>query len=168
MIMIMWVKQRKLMHAILFILSGMLIPVMALAQTPSGGGVDAITMLVNLSKTYPDLISMITGACFIIGMVLALRGVYYLRAYGELRTMTQSQTTMRTPITLFIVAAVFMYLPNAFQTLITTSFGYDSPMAYDQASSSIDPVILKALVGLVQLIGLIAFVRGWLVLVAHA
>jgi intracellular multiplication protein IcmC len=167
MIMIMWLKRRKMMQAILFIISGMIIPLEALAQTQSGG-VDAITMLVNLSKTYPDLISMITGACFIIGMILALRGVYYLRAYGELRTMTQSQTTMRTPITLFIVAAVFMYLPNAFQTLITTSFGYDSPMAYDQASSSIDPVILKALVGLVQLIGLIAFVRGWLVLVAHA
>jgi len=168
------VLRLKLMPTILIIVSILLVPGLAFAQpapptpTAPSGGMDAITMLVNLSRTYPDIISLITGACFLIGFILALQGVYYLRAYGDLRTMTASQTSMRTPITLFIVAAIFMYIPNAFQTLITTAFGYDSPLSYDQTSSSIDPIILKALVGIVQIIGLLAFVKGWMILVAHA
>jgi intracellular multiplication protein IcmC len=160
--------------AILVIVGSLILPTLAYAQsapstsTGQSGGMDAITMLINLSRTYPDIISMLTGGCFVIGFVLALQGVYYLRAYGDLRTMTSSQTSLRTPVTLFIVSAVFMYIPNAFHTLITTAFGYSSPLQYDQSSSSIDPVILKALVGLIQVIGLIAFIRGWMVLVAHA
>ena len=137
-----------------------------LAQAASG--VDAIQMLTNLSRSYPALWFMLTGACYVIGFAFAMRGVYYLKQYGEMRTMMASNTSLKTPIAFFIVAAVLIYTPAGFHILSRTVFGYSSPLAYSDVTSGMNPVVLGAITGLVSIIGLIAFIRGWLILVANA
>lgn len=141
----------------------MLLPQVAMAQAT-----DAIQMLINLSNIYPNIWKMVTAFCYVAGFSLALRGVYHLKAYGELRTMMSTQTSLKTPIVFFIVAAVMMFIPTAFSIASSTVFGYGSPLSYTQIDSSLDPAMLKALVGLVNIVGLISFVRGWFILVAHA
>lgn len=141
-----------------------LFPEMAQAQS----GVDALQMLTNLSKTYPALWQMLTGACYLIGFGLAVRGVYYLKAYGEMRTMMASNTSLKTPVIFFIVASVLIYIPTGFQIVSQTVFGYSSPLTYSNVTSGMNPIVLNAIAGLVSLIGLLAFIRGWLMLVAHA
>lgn len=137
------------------------------AQTAGGGGTDALQMLVNLSKTYPALWKMITGLSYLIGFSLAMRSIYHLKIYGELRTMMSTQTSLKTPVTLMLVAVVLMFIPTAFKMLNLTAFGYGSPLSYEDVSSTMNPVMLKAVAGIVQLVGLIAFIRGWMHLVGH-
>ncbi len=156
------------------------IPVLSYAQqnnppSPGGGtqqgaalGLDAITMLVNLSKSFPALWNLVTGGCYVIGMSLAIRAIYYLKVYGELRTMMSTQSSLKVPVTYMLVACVFLFIPTAFQTLTMTFFGTTSPLGYEQVNSTINPVILAALGGFVQLLGLVSFVRGWLQLVENA
>jgi intracellular multiplication protein IcmC len=154
------------MHKVGLILLLVLLPEVAMAQ--STVATDAIQMLINLSNVYPNLWRMITAFCYVAGFSLALRGVYHLKAYGELRTMMATQTSLKTPIIFFIVAAVLMFIPTGFSMATSTVFGYGSPLKYTDINSTIDPNVLRAIVGLVNLVGLISFIRGWFILVAHA
>ena len=129
---------------------------------------DAIQMLIRFSNSYPAIWGMLTGVCYIIGFCLSLKAVYSLKIYGDMRTMTSTQTSIMGPLTMFIVAAVLIFIPSAFHVLNYTVFGYNSPLSYTQAQTTINPVVIKALVGIVQIVGLIAFIRGWLILSAHA
>lgn len=147
-------------------------PALSYAQSPPSPvqpGLDALNMMVNLSKSYPFLWLMITGMCYIIGMVLAIRAVYYLKVYGELRTMTSTSSSMKVPLTYIISACVFLFIPTAFSTLTMTVFGQSSPIGWENVQSgSINPIVLKAVGGFVELLGLVSFVRGWMMLVANA
>jgi intracellular multiplication protein IcmC len=139
-------------------------------NNPSGAaaGLDALTMLINLSKSYPYLTMMATGACYVIGMSLAIRAIYYLKVYGELRTMMSTQSSLKIPVTYIVASAVFLFIPTAISVFDVTVFGTSSPIGYDATSSSINPIILKAVGGFVQLLGIVSFIRGWLMLVANA
>ena len=135
---------------------------------PASSGVDATQMLINLNTHLPAVFRLISAFSYVLGFIMAVRGVYYLKLYGELRTMTASQTSLRTPVTYLIAAAALMFMPTVIHIFIKTSFGYDSPLRYDQINSTINPILLQALVGIVQLVGFIAFIRGWLILIANA
>ncbi len=139
----------------------------AFAAPSSGGASDALQMLVNISNTYPAIWKMLIGLCYLAGFILAMRAVYQLKAYGELRTMMSSQTNLKVPLVMLLVAMVFIYLPTAFYSILKTGFGYNSPLAYTQSTASIDPIFLKAIVGTIQLVGVVAFIRGWFHLIAN-
>lgn len=129
---------------------------------------NAIRMLENLSTAYPALTKMITGFCYLVGFIFIIRGVFYLKMYGELRTMMSSQTSVKIPITLLLVGSLFIFLPSTYVNISISFFGSSSVLSYDKVQTSMNPALLKALVGLVQIIGLISFIRGWMILVAHA
>jgi intracellular multiplication protein IcmC len=140
----------------------------AAANSSTQPGLDALNMMINLSKSYPALWEMVTGLCYVMGMILVLRAVYYLKVYGELRTMTATSSSLKIPITYFVAGCVFLFIPTAFQTLQMTTFGTTSVLRYDQVNTSINPIVLKAVGGFVELLGLVSFVRGWMMLVAQA
>lgn len=159
----------------LSVLAGLLFfPAIVLAQvTPpsppsTGTTMDALSMLANLSKSYPAITFFVTGGCYIVGMMLAIRAIYYLKVYGELRTMMSTQSSLKIPMTYILTSAVFLFIPTAFQTMTMTIFGTSSALGYDQVNSSINPIVMQAVGGFVQLLGLVSFVRGWLIIVANA
>ncbi len=158
-----------------FLIALILFSPTVLAQTTfsSGGGnaattMDALTMLANLSRSFPALTLMATALCYVIGMGLAIRAIYYLKVYGELRTMMSTQSSLKVPMTYIVTSAVFLFLPTAFQTMTMTLFGTSSMLGWENANTSINPIVLKAIGGFVQLLGFVAFIRGWLILVANA
>jgi intracellular multiplication protein IcmC len=134
----------------------------------AASAVDAIQMLINLSRTYPALWFMLTGAGYVIGFAFAMRGVYYLKQYGEMRTMMASNTSLKTPIIFFIVSGILIYMPSGFRVISRTVFGYSSPLVYSDVTAGMNPVVLGAITGLVSIIGLIAFIRGWLIMAKNA
>ncbi|HEV2613411.1 MAG TPA: hypothetical protein VGV92_01750 [Gammaproteobacteria bacterium] len=125
-------------------------------------------MLVHLSNSFPSLWLMITALSWVIGIVLVLRGVAYLKIYGELRTMTATQSSLKIPIVFIGVGCVFLFIPTAFQTMAMTAFGTSSPLGWQSMNTSINPIVLRAIGGFVQLLGLVSFIRGWMMLVANA
>jgi len=153
-----------------------LFPTLLLAQSapPSAAGgnaattMDALSMLANLSKSYPALTFMVTGLCYVIGMSLMIRAIYYLKVYGELRTMMSTQSSLKIPMTYMVAGAVFLFIPTAFQTMTMTIFGTSSMLGYENIDSSINPIVLRAVGGFVQLLGFVSFIRGWMILVANA
>lgn len=129
---------------------------------------DAVTILENLSSAYPAITALITAFCYLVGFAFIMRGVFYLKMYGELRTMMSSQTSVRIPLTLIFVGSMLIFIPGTYDTISLSFFGSTSVLRYDQVTTSMNPLLLKGIVGAIQIIGIISFVKGWMILVANA
>jgi len=129
-------------------------------------------IIINLGNSIGSLHSLVVGITFVIGMMFIFRALYHLKIYGELRTMMASQTGLKEPMAYIFVGAVFLWLPTGFSMVMQTTFGYDNPLAYSEwqgsFANSISGPSGTAFLRLIQFVGLIAFVRGWMTLVKLA
>lgn len=129
--------------------------------------VDVAQMLVNLSDSYGPIMKMLTGGAYVIGGAFIFMALYELREYGESRTMMSNNAALKGPLVHLITAAVFIYLPTALDTITMTAFGNTgSPLSYSsaQGDSVIPSDVIYSVLRLVQIVGLVAFIRGWLIL----
>ena len=125
--------------------------------------IDVQTALVNLSQSYPEIIKLVSVFAFVAGMMMILGGLYKLKIYGELRTMMASQTNLKEPLAVMCAGAMLIYLPTAFDTTMMTIFGHAqfSPLSYITDMTPNWTQSFRAVLGLVQIIGMISFIRGW-------
>ncbi len=133
-------------------------------------------ILENIAKSLAPVEKMLTGAAYLIGLAFAFKAIYCLKAYGEARTMMASNSSIKEPVVYLAVSAIFIYFPTAFSIFMNTTFGYGNVLAYapiSSTNSSIDTLfgpdsaVGRSLAMLIQTIGIIAFIRGW-VLIARA
>jgi len=125
-------------------------------------------ILNNIYANLPNLFRFVTGGSVLIGFWFMLRAVYQLRMYGELRTMMASQTNIAGPLLFLIAGISLMYWPSLMQTMMSTVFAYTSPLSYTQDSSSETfNMAIKVCGGIIQFVGFIAFIRGWILLTGY-
>lgn len=127
---------------------------------------DAKTMLINISKFVPDFWRLITAGAYLLGILFIFKAFYKLKVYGEARAMMSSQSSMKEPATYILVGSALMYYPTMRDRMVTTVFGDDSILKYSDWSgpNSMKGYSTEAIFMIVQLIGLIAFIRGWILL----
>lgn len=123
-------------------------------------------LLQNLGYSLPPLWSLATAFAYILGMVFILRGVYALKIYGEMRTMSSAQTNIKIPLMYFLVGAVLMFLPTTKDILLSSTFGYgqELPLNYGNSSPIWSAQSTAIILSIVQFVGLVAFIRGWVML----
>lgn len=120
-------------------------------------------MVIHLANQVPVLMKFATGLSVLIGFFMAFKALYELKEYGELRTMMSSNTDLRRPLTTFLVALILIYWPTVFHAMMLATFDYKSPIGYDEVSGDYSAVMTAA-GRLIQLIGFISFIRGWVLL----
>lgn len=121
----------------------------------------------NLALSLDQVYRLVTGSAYIIGCAFAFKALYSLKVYGELRTMMASNTSLKEPLTYLIVAAVFIYLPTAVDLFMQSTFDTSQILGYAQLPAGFSFTATNggyALLKLLQLIGIIAFIRGWVIL----
>ncbi len=120
-------------------------------------------MLLSLQRSYGPIIHLITGFSFLMGIAFTVAAIYHLKVYGEMRTMMASQTGLKEPLGYLMVAAVMLYLPTAVDMMMKTLFDYTEfrDLEYITVDSGVYKQSLVAVLGLVQIVGLISFIRGW-------
>lgn len=135
----------------------------------SGVTTDAIQMLTSLSSSYPNITRLIYGVSYLMGLLLMFKSIWMFKVYGESRTMMSQQTSLRGPITLMCVASVLLWLPSGLHTMIMTAFGHQYVLQYTVSPTNpLGQTGMYALIYLVQIVGLIAFIRGWVYLAQGA
>lgn len=137
----------------------------------TAGVKDSANMLIALSSSYPGIRQFITGGAVLMGMAFAVRGIYYLKIYGDARTMMSSQSNLKVPVTYLLIAAVLLFLPSTFDVVMTTAFGTPNitPLSYNAKSmGSLSLQATNAILGFVQIMGLISFIRGWAIIAKAA
>lgn len=134
-------------------------------------------ILTNIAKSLEPVERLLTGTAYLIGLAFAFKAIYSLKVYGEARTMMSSNASLKEPITYLIVAAIFIYFPTGLAILLQTSFGDSNILQYAPITSQNQTlntlfgpgsVVGRPLVLLIQVIGLIAFIRGWVLIARSA
>lgn len=141
-----------------------------LAGCSGGPPPDFQSMLLHMQNSYPNVWRLITATAYVLGFFFAFRAVYTLKIYGEMRTMMSSNASLKGPIVYLLVAAALIFSPTVFHTFMISTFGQPdvTPLSYAGHIKGWSKDATIALLGLVQIVGLIAFVRGWLYLARTA
>lgn len=154
--------------SILALLFLTMFPSWALAGGLSGTWQDAVGIIVNIAENVTAVEKMLRGFLYLAGIVCVVKAVYYFKVYGESRTMMSSQSNLRTPLTWMMVGGVFMFIPSAIDTTMGTIFGSTSILSYsDWEAASSDIMfrqVMEAIFKITQLVGLVAFARGWFII----
>jgi len=123
-------------------------------------------MIISLNRDLPYLETLARSASYVMGMLFIMRGLYKLKVYGEMRTMMSSNASITGPLMLLISGGIFLYLPGAFQQTLLTFFSTATPSPLDYMPDKNEEynLLLTAVVNTVRLIGIVAFLKGWMIL----
>lgn len=151
-----------------FLAAGLLLIVLQLSGCEAvskydwGGFVDALD---NLIQTFPAIYKLLTAFSFVAGMAFVLKGVFMLKTYGESRTMMSSNASLKGPLISIGIGTLLIFFSATFDTLIATIWGSAGVMSYaDPGSTNQLARITYVMVEIIRLLGLIAFIRGWMIL----
>lgn len=153
-----------------------------MADTCTGGTVSCwvssqVNILANVANNLIPVERLITGGAYLIGCAFLFKAIYSLKVYGESRTMMSNNTSIKEPLVYLFVGALFIYFPSAFETMMQTTFGYTNVLQYAPTGGSnptLDTLfgsgsaVGRPLTIIIQVIGLVAFVRGWVLIARSA
>ncbi len=138
---------------------------------------DYVNIFQNLKPSLVQVQRLITAVAYVMGVNYLIKGVMALKHAGEQRSHMSQQHSMKEPVLYLMVGAMLLYLPSAISVFLTSLFGSDDILQYNQLKSS-NPLINTMLgsagvfgedmILFVQIIGLIAFVRGWMLIAKGA
>jgi len=122
------------------------------------------TILVHINQVLPSLWQLVTAATFLIGIVFAVRALFQFKEAGEVHMTKSPFSNFQKPIISLIIAVMLLYWPDIFHATMETVFKYPSPISYDPSQTSQYTDIIRLSGHIIQLVGFIAFVRGWIIL----
>lgn len=135
-------------------------------DTPEGQTtISAQSMLVQFAQSVPQLMRLVTAIAYVLGMIFIIRGVIKLKHFGESRTMMSHEHHLSVPITYIVIGSMLLYLPSAVQVGMSTFWTDPNPYGYTEQTDQWGDFINICFM-VVQLIGVISFIRG-LVILSH-
>ncbi len=152
-----------------------------MADTTCTGGAcwlaSQVDILTNIANSLVPVQRMITGGAYILGCAFLFKAIYTLKIYGESKTMMSSHSSAKEPVVYLMVGAILIYFPTAFEVFMQSTFGYQNILQYAPVNSNnkaLDTLfgngsaVGKPLATIIQVIGLVAFVRGWVLIARSA
>lgn len=134
-------------------------------------------IITNLAKSLAPVETFLVGLAYLIGLAFAFKAIYSLKVYGEARTMMSNNASLKEPVTLLIVSAILLYFPTSLGVILQSSFGESSILQYAPVNSKNETlnvlfgngsVIGQPLTLLIKILGLGAFIRGWVLIARSA
>jgi intracellular multiplication protein IcmC len=123
------------------------------------------TILASLNKQLPNLMRLVTAIAYVVGFYLVISGIIKLKHLGEARTQMSQEHHVSGPLIQIAVGTLLIYLPSAVQIGMSTFWAEPNPYGYLELSDQWGE-LLKLCLGVVQLVGVIAFIKG-LILLSH-
>lgn len=127
-----------------------------------------VNILVNLANSLVPVQELVTGAAYLIGIGFAIKALLTLKQHGESKSMMSAQSNIKEPLLYLLIAGFLIYFPTGFEVFMSSTFGYSNVLAYGE-SETLNSVfgeneLGRALVIIVQTIGVFAFVKGFILL----
>ncbi len=129
------------------------------------------TAITNLSNAFSSIEHLIVAVTYIIGLALIIRGVMMYRIFANQTFGSAQRGEIAGPMVHLVVGALLLYIPSTLTSSLTTIFGTSEVgqagalIGYETLSSSEQwQKLTNVVIQYMSLIGLIAFVRGWVIL----
>lgn len=126
---------------------------------------NALQILVNIQSQLGAIQDFLNALCFVLGVVFIGVAIFKLKQYGQMTVMMSTHASLGPSLAYLIVGAGLLYMPTLLDTMTVSlwGYGYDEIPGYtDQGGNYAD--IMVPIVALIQVIGFIAFIRGWIML----
>lgn len=153
-------------YGLILALAMFAMPVFAQSVGAGGTTLSPLTMLATLQEQIPNLTRMVTAMAYVIGAFMVIRGVVEFKHAGEMRTQMSHEHHLTKPILQITIGALLIYLPSAVQIGMSTFWAEPNPYGYVIQSDQWQQVI-NICYAVVQFIGVVAFIRG-LVMLSHS
>ncbi len=111
-----------------------------------------------------EISKLIFAFSYLAGMASIFRALYYLKVYGEARTMMATTSNAAAPVAMLIFGACLIYLPTAIDILNFTLFNTNSLLEYAKTEDVMYNNFMTLIGWFVKVIGFIAVVRGFIIL----
>ena len=155
-----------------------------LLSTNNAQAVDLTTALKNVRQLVIPLTQLMLAFSFVAGIALIWRAIGMMKKFGQMNTMQSQPGEIAGPMVYLVVGAVLIWIPttadimtqsifgNSDQDLFSgTTFDYTNLGSGSELLTYISGSTLQAqwssiadtLVLYIQFIGLIAFIRGWII-----
>lgn len=120
-------------------------------------------MLTRINNQFPNLMRLVTAFGYIAGMYFIIMGIMKFKHMGESRTMMSQEHSIKGPLIFIAIGTALIFLPSAVSVGMSTFWNDPNPLGYEDASAQWSG-IFTACFAAVQLLGVIAFIRGLLIL----
>lgn len=127
--------------------------------------------LANLTASFNGIYSLVVSLSVVIGIFMAVKGVMGFKTIATQTFSSAQRGELAGPIIHIVIGVLLIYLPQTTTTGLTTIFGSASVSAsseligYNSISHSAKwQDIADVVLMYTKLIGLIAFIRGWVIL----
>lgn len=122
-------------------------------------------MLITLSSSYPAVWKLTTAFAYVLGFYFIMKAVMALKQFGESRTMMSGSHSLKAPMAYILAGSALIFSPTIYKDVLLSTFGTtETSVLAIQNVSGWSTQASDALFGLVQVVGVIAFVRGWIYL----
>lgn len=129
-------------------------------------GLDMAGVFSNLSLQIDPIKNFLIVLCYVVGVGLSVAAVMKLKKYGTRTAFMSVEMSMVGPFLQFFIGVGLFYMPyfiSAINLTIFTSSGVQNQLGYSVTGVDYNTYI-EPVLGIIQIIGIIAFMRGWLLL----
>lgn len=124
---------------------------------------NAESFLTHFASNIPSLMRMVTAISYVLGMSMMIKSIVQLKHLGESRTMMSRDQGLKGPLIFMAVGSLLLFLPTSIQVGLSTFWSIPCSYCYlTQAGQWHD--ILNTCYLIIQFIGVIAFIRGLLLI----
>jgi|GEM_PF-1211862 len=116
--------------------------------------------LYQIEQTLPHLNRLVSITAYLLGFFMVFKALMELRKYGEARTMMSNNADLKGPVMMLIAGTGCLFFPSMIDTGLQTLFGTDSILVYYTQKGDLFAQARNVLIGIVWLVGAIAFLRG--------
>lgn len=134
--------------------------------------------LTTITSSLLSVEKLITAGAYLMGISFIVKAIYSMRALAEAKAQQSAHGSLKEPVFYLVSGAMLIYLPTAVHLFLNSTFGQGAQiLAYapiESGSSALNKLfgqgssygVVIALV--VQVIGVIAFIRGWVLIARSA
>ncbi len=127
--------------------------------------------LTNLSRAFTSIEQLVVAITYIIGLALIVRGIMMYRIFANQTFGSAQRGEIAGPMVHIVIGALLLYIPSTLTASLGTVFGTSeigqaqNLIGYQTLSSSEKwQKLTNVVIDYMILVGLIAFVRGWVIL----
>lgn len=129
---------------------------------------DMASIFYNIGQQIDPIKNFLIILCYVIGLGLSLAAVMKLKKYGTRTAFMHVEMSMVGPFLQFFIGVGLFYMPYFISalnlTLFNTSDVANSVMTWTGSSSTDYETYVVPILGIIQIIGIISFIRGWAML----
>lgn len=121
-------------------------------------------VLNTFSDNVPNLMRLVTSFAYVFGIYLVVKSVFALKKFAEQRTMMSGEQSLKPVMIYMFVGAVLIWLPTSIDVAMNTLWLQPAPFAYQTDDANPWAVVTNSAFLVLQLIGVIAFIRGMIIM----